>query len=149
MAKKFYVTTPIYYANGLPHIGHANSSFIADFYARWKRLLGYEVKFSTGLDENGQKMVEKAESEGKTVKEWLDYVAQESVNIWKELQISNTDFIRTTDADHHAFVQAVLAKIHEKNVKEKEANPDLKPEDMDMYLGNYTGLYCTGCHPRS
>ena len=145
MAKKFYVTTPIYYANGLPHIGHANSSFIADFYARWKRLLGYEVKFSTGLDENGQKMVEKAESEGKTVKEWLDYVAQESVNIWKELQISNTDFIRTTDADHHAFVQAVLAKIHEKNVKEKEANPDLKPEDMDMYLGNYTGLYCTGC----
>ncbi|HCB51365.1 TPA: hypothetical protein DEP21_02195 [Patescibacteria group bacterium] len=61
MAKKFYVTTPIYYANGLPHIGHAYASFIADVYARYKRLLGYEVKFSTGLDENSQKIVQKAQ----------------------------------------------------------------------------------------
>jgi methionyl-tRNA synthetase len=120
MKKKFYVTTPIYYANGLPHIGHANSSFIADFYARWKRLLGYEVKFSTGLDENGQKMVEKAESEGKGVEEWLDYVAEESKKIWGELQISYTDFIRTTDSDHHIFVQKVLKEIYEKDRHCKE-----------------------------
>lgn len=115
MAKKFYVTTPIYYANGLPHIGHANSSFIADFYARYKRLLGYEVKFATGLDENGQKMVEKAESEGKQIMEFLDEIAEGSKEIWKELDITYTDFIRTTEADHHAFVQAQLQKIYEKD----------------------------------
>ncbi|MDR2189832.1 MAG: methionine--tRNA ligase [Candidatus Peribacteria bacterium] len=134
MNKKFFVTTPIYYANGLPHIGHANSSFIADFYARWKRLLGYEVKFSTGLDENGQKMVEKAEAEGKNVMERLDYVAEESKKTWQELQISYTDFIRTTQADHHVFVQKVLKKIYEK-----------EGEDKDIYLGEYQGLYCVGC----
>ncbi|GHW02303.1 methionine--tRNA ligase [candidate division SR1 bacterium] len=132
MTKKFFVTTPIYYANGLPHIGHANSSFIADFYARYKRLLGYDVKFSTGLDENGQKMVEKSESEGKSVKEWLDYVAGESVQIWDELKISYTDFIRTTDADHGAFVQGVLKEIKSR-------------DNDDIYLGEYTGLYCVGC----
>ena len=115
MSKKFFVTTPIYYANGLPHIGHANSSFIADFYARYKRLLGYEVKFSTGLDENGQKMVEKAESEGKDVMTFLDEIAEGSEKIWKELDISYTDFIRTTDEDHHAFVQKVLKSIYEKD----------------------------------
>jgi methionyl-tRNA synthetase len=118
MKKKFFVTTPIYYANGLPHIGHANSSFIADFYARRKRLLGYEVKFSTGLDENGQKMVEKAKSEGKKVLEFLDEIAEGSVKIWKELDISYTDFIRTTDKDHHAFVQSVLEKIYNKDCRD-------------------------------
>jgi methionyl-tRNA synthetase len=128
MKSKFFITTPIYYANGLPHIGHANSSFIADFYARRKRLLGYEVKFSTGLDENGQKMVEKAESEGKRVKERLDYVADESKKIWEELQISYTDFIRTTDKDHHAFVQKVLQQIYEKG------NATHHNEQEDIYL---------------
>jgi methionyl-tRNA synthetase len=128
MKNKFFVTTPIYYANGLPHIGHANSSFIADFYARYKRLLGYEVKFSTGLDENGQKMVEKAESEGKGVLEWLDYVAEESVKVWQELQISYTDFIRTTDADHHAFVQKVLQQIYEKG------DGNIENSENDIYL---------------
>ncbi|MDR2415948.1 MAG: methionine--tRNA ligase [Candidatus Peribacteria bacterium] len=146
MTKKFFITTPIYYANGLPHIGHANSSFIADFYARWKRLLGYEVKFSTGLDENGQKMVEKAESEGKKVKERLDYVAEKSLKTRKELQISYTDFIRTTDTDHHQFVQSVLQKIY------KKGNDEVHNEQNAIYLGEYQGLYCVGCeafkHPR-
>ena len=85
--KKFYVTTPIYYANWLPHIWHANSSFIADLYARWYRLMWYEVKFSTWVDENGQKMVDKAASEWKDVKTFLDEIAAWSVEIWKELQI--------------------------------------------------------------
>jgi methionyl-tRNA synthetase len=156
---KFFVTTPIYYANGLPHIGHANSSFIADFYARWKRLLGYEVKFSTGLDENGQKMVEKAESEGKEVMEWLDYVADESKKVWEELQISYTDFIRTTEADHHVFVQEVLKQIYETPFrkggssegtgdlmnKTKSPLPPFTEGGIDIYLGEYKGLYCVGC----
>jgi methionyl-tRNA synthetase len=146
---KFFITTPIYYANGLPHIGHANSSFIADFYARWKRLLGYEVKFSTGLDENGQKMVEKAESEGKGVKERLDYVAKESLKTWETLQISYTDFIRTTDPDHHAFVQKVLLDIYEKDTtgtdKTKSPLPLVTKGGNDIYLGEYKGLYCVGC----
>lgn len=71
------------------------------------------MKFGTGLDENGQKMVEKAQEEGKSVVERLDYVATESQRIWKELQISYTDFVRTTDADHHHFVQSVLQKIYQ------------------------------------
>jgi methionyl-tRNA synthetase len=129
---KFFITTPIYYSNGLPHIGHANSSFIADFYARYKRLLGYEVKFSTGLDENGQKMVEKAESEGKGVKERLDYVADGSKKIWEELQISYTDFIRTTDKDHYVFVQNVLQQTYEKG------NATQHNEQSDIYLGAYS-----------
>lgn len=139
MAKKFYVTTPIYYANGLPHIGHANSSFIADFYARYKRLLWYEVKFSTGLDENGQKMVEKAEEEGKDVITFLNEIAEGSKEIWKELQISYTDFIRTTDKDHHAFVTSVLENIYNKG------NWDISDASNDIYLGEYSGLYCVGC----
>ncbi|GHV24915.1 hypothetical protein FACS1894176_02240 [Bacteroidia bacterium] len=145
MKKKFFVTTPIYYANGLPHIGHANSSFIADFYARWKRLLGYEVKFSTGLDENGQKMVEKAESEGKNVLEFLDEIAEGSVKVWKELDISYTDFIRTTDSDHHAFVQSVLKKIYEKDSSHEPPLAPLYKGGADIYLGEYSGLYCVGC----
>lgn len=149
MSKKFYVTTPIYYANGLPHLGHANSSFIADFYARWKRLLWYEVKFGTGLDENGQKMVEKAQEEGKSVVERLDYVATESQRIWKELQISYTDFVRTTDADHHHFVQSVLQKIYQAD-RDQGFPFHLDPssplsEQPSIYLWEYQGLYCVGC----
>jgi methionyl-tRNA synthetase len=132
MPKKFYVTTPIYYANGLPHIGHAYSSFIADAFARAKRLLGYQVKFSTGLDENGQKMVQKAESEGKDVMTFLDEIADGSLKIWEDLDISYTDFIRTTEARHHEFVQKTLNKIYDK-------------QDGDIYRGEYVGLYCVGC----
>lgn len=162
MAKKFFVTTPIYYANGLPHIWHANSSFIADFYARWKRLRGYEVKFSTWLDENGQKMVEKAESEWKSVKEWLDYVAEESIKTWNELQISFSDFIRTSDEDHHKFVQDVMMRIYtsssfwmEGKARNEESllNQDSSlcsewqegGNEPDFYLWKYIGLYCVGC----
>lgn len=132
MPKKFYVTTPIYYANGLPHIGHAYSSFIADAFARAKRLLGYEVKFATGLDENGQKMVQKAESEGKDVMTFLDEIAEGSLQIWKDLDISYTDFIRTTEHRHHEFVQKTLNIIYDK-------------QDGDIYRGEYVGLYCIGC----
>ncbi len=137
--KKFYVTTPIYYANGLPHIGHANSSFIADLYARRYRLMWYEVKFSTWVDENWQKMVEKAESEWKDVKTFLDEIAAWSVEIWKELQISYTDFIRTTSEDHKEFVQKMLNIVHDQSESVSDES------EKDIYVWSYEWLYCTWC----
>ncbi|MDD3262717.1 MAG: methionine--tRNA ligase [Candidatus Absconditabacteria bacterium] len=130
MAKKFLVTTPIYYPNGYPHIGHANSSFIADVYARFKRLLGYEVKFSTGNDENSQKILQQAESEGTPVMEYLDHMAQKWEEVWQALSITYTDFIRTTAPHHKELVQNVLQKAYDKG---------------DIYEGEYKGYYCVGC----
>ncbi|MEF2174911.1 MAG: class I tRNA ligase family protein [Candidatus Absconditabacteria bacterium] len=128
--KKYYVTTPIYYANGDPHIGHAYSSFIADVIARAKRLNGYQVKFSTGTDENGQKMIQKAESEGKEVLSYLDEISASFKNNWDKLQITYTDYIRTTEPRHHEFVRKMVVKSY---------------ENGDIYKGKYEGLYCVGC----
>ena len=114
MNKKFLVTTPIYYPNGYPHIGHAYSSFIADFYARYKRLLGYDVKFSTGNDENSQKIVQQAEKEGKDIMVYLDEMGAKREQVWTDLQISYTDFIRTTQPNHRALVQKMLQKSFDK-----------------------------------
>ncbi|AHB41337.1 hypothetical protein P148_SR1C00001G0546 [candidate division SR1 bacterium RAAC1_SR1_1] len=130
MAKKFLVTTPIYYPNGYPHIGHANSSFIADVYARYKRLLGYEVKFSTGNDENSQKILQKAQEEGTPVMEYLDAMAKKREEVWQSLSITYTDFIRTTAPHHKELVQKVLQKAYDAG---------------DIYEGLYKGYYCVGC----
>lgn len=113
MSKRFYVTTPIYYANGLPHIGHAYTSLIADLLARYKRMLGYEVKFATGTDENGQKMVQKAKAEGKEVMDFLDQIATGHQRVRDEMRISYTDFIRTSSPKHKSFVQEVLQKTYD------------------------------------
>jgi methionyl-tRNA synthetase len=88
MAKKFLVTTPIYYPNGYPHIGHANSSFIADVYARYKRLLWYDVKFSTGNDENSQKILQQAQLEWIPVDDYLEAMAEKWEWVWKSLDIT-------------------------------------------------------------
>lgn len=128
--KKFLITTPIYYPNWYPHIGHAYSSFIADFYARYKRLLGYEVKFSTGNDENSQKIVQQAEAEGKDVMVYLDEMGKKWEEVWQHLQISYTDFIRTTQENHKTLVQEMLQKSYDK---------------WDIYEGEYKGYYCVGC----
>ncbi|MCX6824907.1 MAG: methionine--tRNA ligase [candidate division SR1 bacterium] len=128
--KKFLITTPIYYPNGYPHIGHAYSSFIADFFARYKRLLGYEVKFSTGNDENSQKIVQQAQAEGKDIMEYLNEMGQKREGVWKHLQISYTDFIRTTQENHKHLVQEMLQKSYDKG---------------DIYEGEYKGYYCVGC----
>lgn len=128
--KKFLITTPIYYPNGYPHIGHAYSSFIADFYARYKRLLGYEVKFSTGNDENSQKIVQQAEAEGREVMEYLDAMGKKREEVRQHLQISYTDFIRTTQENHKKLVQEMLQKSYDK---------------WDIYEGEYKGYYCVGC----
>jgi len=128
--KKFLVTTPIYYPNGYPHIGHAYSSFIADFYARYKRLLGYAVKFSTWNDENSQKIVQAAAAEGKDTMAYLDEMAQKWKEVRDHLQISYTDFVRTTQDNHKKLVQEMLQKSFDK---------------WDIYQGVYEGHYCVGC----
>lgn len=128
--KKFLITTPIYYPNGYPHIGHAYSSFIADFYARYKRLLGYEVKFSTGNDENSQKIVQQAEAEGKDIMQYLDDMRKKWEDVRQHLQISYTDFIRTTQESHKTLVQEMLQKSF---------------DTWDIYEGEYKWYYCVGC----
>lgn len=130
MKKKFFVTTPIYYANWVPHIGHAYSSLVADIIARYKRLNWFDVKFSTGVDENSQKVVEKAKENKQEVMEFLDKMAETHKNIWDWLHISYTDFIRTTEPRHHKFVQKILQKSY---------------ENWDIYKWTYEWLYCVGC----
>lgn len=130
MNKKFLVTTPIYYPNGYPHIWHAYASFIADFYARYKRLLWYEVIFSTGNDENSQKILQKAQEEKRDVYEYLNEMAEKWKAVRDRLQISYTDFIRTTDERHIKLVQEVL---------------DVTYKKWDIYAGEYEWYYCVWC----
>ncbi len=110
MSNKFFITTPIYYSNGIPHIGHAYSSFLADTIAEFHRLQKHDVKFSTGVDENSQKVVESAEAQGMEVMEYADMMAAKHKAVWDGLHIQYTDFIRTTEIRHVEFVQKVLQK---------------------------------------
>lgn len=128
--KTFYVSTPIYYTNGIPHIGHSYSSIIADVIARSQRIRGKEVKFSTWVDENSQKIVQKAQEEWVEIHEFLDKMAAAHKAVWDGLHLEYTDFIRTTEPRHHELVRKVLARTWEK---------------WDIYQGEYEGLYCVGC----
>ncbi len=128
--KKFYITLPIYYANGVPHIGHAYSSLVGDVHARYRRLLWYNVKFSVGTDENSQKIVQKAEEKGQDTMEFLDEIVAHHIATWEELKITNTDFIRTTEKRHKDYVTKILQKAYENN---------------DFYESNYEWMYCVGC----
>lgn len=130
MRDKFYVTTPIYYTNWIPHIGHSYSSIIADSLARFYAARGARVKFATGVDENSQKAVLKAEEEGMKVEDYLDKMAGLHKWVWDGLGISYTDFIRTTEERHHDFVRKVLQKSF---------------DNGDIYEGEYEGMYCVGC----
>jgi len=132
MSKKYYITTPIYYANGVPHIGHAYTSLICDVLARMKRSIWYDVKFATGTDENGQKMKQSAEQKGMKVMEFLDDVAAKHKETWDVLSISYTDFIRTTESRHHEFVQDMLQQT-------------FRDGAWDIYQWEYEWLYCVGC----
>lgn len=127
---KFYVTTPIYYINDKPHIGHAYATILADVVARYHRQRGIEVAFSTGTDENSQKTIQAAEAAGSTVAVYTDTMAQTWENTWKALNISYTSFIRTTDADHKKAVHEFIKRVDKSG---------------DIYKGSYEGLYCTGC----
>lgn len=110
MQKKFYITTPIYYSNALPHIGNAYASFIADTIASYSRLSLNDTRFSTGVDENSQKVVESAASMNMSVMDYADMMASKHRDTWDTLGIHYTDFIRTTENRHHEFVQKVLQK---------------------------------------
>lgn len=131
MAKQsFYITTPIYYPSAKLHIGHAYCTTIADSIARYKRLSDFDVFFLTGSDEHGQKIEQKAEEQGVTPIEYVDKIVAGFQNLWKRLNISNDDFIRTTQKRHEKVVQEVFKRIYEKG---------------DIYKGAYKGLYCTPC----
>ena len=126
--KNFYITTPIYYASGNIHIGHTYCCVCADTIARYKRLAGYNVRFLTGSDEHGQKIQEKAKQAGLEPQAYVDQIAQSFKDIWKVLDISYDYYVRTTDDYHVALVQKVFSELLEKG---------------DIYLGKYTGWYCT------
>jgi len=128
--KKFYITTPIYYINDIPHIGHTCTTVAADIIARLHRQLGDEVFFLTGTDEHGQKVAECAEKEGLDPKTYCDKIAPTFINAWKELNISNDFFIRTTDPRHEKIVGELLQRIYDKG---------------DVYKAKYEGWCCIGC----
>ena len=128
--KKFYVTTPIYYANDSPHIGHVYSTIAADILNRWKKSQGYRTFFLTGTDEHGLKVQKAAEKAGKPIKEFVDEKAEDYRKLFENLNIKYDRFIRTTDLDHRKVAQAIVRKLHKSN---------------DIYKGTYEGLYCVDC----
>ena len=128
-ANKFFVTTPIYYVNDIPHIGHAYATFAADILARYHRQNGDETFFLTGTDENSQKTVLAAQAQGKEIKVYTDTLARKWADTWKRLGISNDDFIRTTEPRHRKVVEEIFKKIN---------------QNGDLYKGRYEGLYCVG-----
>lgn len=130
MKNTFYVTTPIYYVNDVPHIGHAYTTIAADVIARYYRILGYNVFFLTGTDEHGQKIEKTAKSQGISPKELADKVVVNFQSLWKKLNISNNDFIRTTEKRHYDTVSHLFKVIQEKG---------------DIYLGEYEDWYCVPC----
>lgn len=128
--KTFYVTTPIYYANANPHAGSAYTTIAADILARYNKLLGKQVFFLTGTDEHGQKIQETAEKAGKTPKQFVDEVVKNFKESFKLLNISNDNFIRTTDKEHEKEVKKILQKLYNKKF---------------IYKGFYESYYCVGC----
>jgi len=130
MSKAFYITTPIYYVNASPHIGHAYTTIVADVLARYHRMAGEETFFVTGTDEHGDKIAEAAHAAGITPKEYADNISGQFRKLWPELAITNDYFIRTTDKNHIETVRYILEKIHAAG---------------DIYFGHYEGYYCVGC----
>ena len=110
---RFYVTTPIYYVNDAPHIGHAYTTVVADALARWHRLLGDDVFFLTGTDEHGLKVQRAAEAHGVSPKEWADQTVVRFQDAWKLLDITNDDFIRTTEPRHYRAVEQLLQACYD------------------------------------
>ena len=124
--KNFYITTPIYYPSGNPHMGHAYSSIIADVIARFKKFEGYDVMFLTGTDEHGLKIQREAEKNGYTPKEFCDKLSKNFKDLTKTLYLSNTDFIRTTEKRHKVSVEELWNKLEKSG---------------DIYLSEYSGWY--------
>src|SRR4051812_911793 len=126
----FYLTTPIYYVNDVPHIGHAYTTVAADVTARWRRSHGDDVFFLTGTDEHGLKVQRAAEAAGVTPQQHADRLSENFRETWELLGITNDDFIRTTEPRHHTAVQRMLQACYDNGYVE---------------LGTYEGLYCVHC----
>ncbi len=127
---KYYITTPIFYPNSSPHIGTAYTTVAADALARYQRLRGNEVYFLTGTDENAQKIVRTAETQNMDPHDYVNGVVKRFQALWQQLEISNDDFIRTTEKRHHRVVQEIFTKLYEQG---------------DIYKSEYQGWYCTPC----
>jgi methionyl-tRNA synthetase len=130
VSEKKFITTPIYYVNARPHIGHAYTTIACDTWARYQRLAGRDVHFLTGTDEHGDKIVKAAAAEGKTAAAYCDEISWAFRSTWDKLGLTPDDFIRTTEPRHKIVVQKILQKIYDAG---------------DIYAGEYTGKYCFGC----
>lgn len=130
MADKFYLTTPLYYVNDIPHIGHAYTTIAADVLARYKRSKGFDVHFLTGTDEHGQKVWKAAEDKGKTAQQFVDEIVGRFQDAWRQLGINYDDFIRTTEPRHEKTVQLIFSRLLKQG---------------DIYKGEYEGWYCVPC----
>jgi methionyl-tRNA synthetase len=128
--RRFYITTPIYYVNARPHLGHAYSTIVCDAIARRKRALGIETWFLTGTDEHGQKIERSAQLAGCTPQEFADRIAAEFRGLWDKLGLTYDDFIRTTEERHTRGVQKLFGELRDRGY---------------IYKGSYTGQYCVGC----
>ncbi|MEY9843763.1 methionine--tRNA ligase [Streptacidiphilus sp. MAP5-3] len=129
--KSYYVSTPIYYVNDRPHLGHAYTTVAGDVLTRWHRQRGEQVWYLTGTDEHGQKIMRTAEAHGVTPQEWCDKLVEEAWKpLWQHLEIANDDFIRTTEDRHTARVQEFVQDLYDKG---------------EIYQGGYEGPYCVGC----
>ena len=126
----FFISTPIYYVNANPHLGHAYTTIVADALTRFHRLMGRKTYFLTGTDEHGDKIVQAAEKTGKTPHEFVDDVSGKFKELWPQLNIQYSQFIRTTDPEHKRRVQAFMQKVYDAG---------------DIYFGEYGGHYCLGC----
>jgi methionyl-tRNA synthetase len=130
MAAPFYITTPIYYVNARPHLGHAYTTVVADVVRRFQSMSSDQTYFLTGTDEHGDKIVRAAKKENCTPREYVDKISGLFSSLWPELNISNNRFIRTTDSSHMAVVESILQRIYDAG---------------DIYFSEYEGLYCFGC----
>ena len=126
----FYITTPIYYPSASAHIGHAYTTVAADAIARYKRMTGYDTRFLTGTDEHGQKIQRAAKAEGVEPKEYVDEIVAGFQHLWRTLEVSYDDFLRTTEERHKKVVQDIFVKLFEQD---------------DIYKSEYEGWYCTPC----
>ncbi|MBN2079092.1 MAG: methionine--tRNA ligase [Spirochaetes bacterium] len=130
MSESFYVTTPIYYVNAEPHIGHAYTTILADFISRFHRMLGHDTYFLTGTDEHGDKIDQAAMGNGTTPQEYADRISGIFRKTWADMGIRFDDFIRTTEPRHIKVVQEILQRVYDRG---------------DIYFGSYGGFYCVGC----
>jgi methionyl-tRNA synthetase len=130
MSKTFYLTTPLYYVNAPPHLGGMYTTIVADAIARYKRMMGFDVKFFSGTDEHGQKIERSAKAQGITPKALADRVFSQYQELWKSIGIEYDEFVRTTEPRHHTSVSELYLRA--------KANGDI-------YKGSYSGWYCVSC----